>query len=647
MKKPGMRTLRMPMLVLALAAAMGGMAQSAAQFITWGDRAMALGEHYGASRYYGEALKEQPGIMDTQWKYAEACRLSHQYGEAAYFYDKVQGKDHGRRYPEALRWLAEMQMSTAKYDDAARTWAKVKQKERDKHSVTAQRADNGLEGCRLATEMKTDSIVEVEHLPMPVNSFASEFGARMGPDSSLYFTSLRGELNADGEVRDTVNYRARIFKVKESGGKWPEPEALPANVNNGRNNANSAWSPDGRWFFFSREEAPGEFAIHALDLHQAGDTGTVVLRVPGSTVTQPMAVTVDGAEMLLFASNMPGGQGGMDIWQGLLVGNKLFDMKPLGPSVNTPGNEVTPYLDATDSTLYFSSDFLPGLGGYDLFKCRYSASATGMPENMGPPFNGPANDLYPVVNSVSRSGWLTSNRDGSFAEKGSTCCNDLYRYRYPGQAKEPPPIIAEDTVKAVAAAKRITSLREKLPIRLYFHNDEPDPRSWDTTTTLDYAETFRSYQALKPAYDSAWSSIAGGSAAFDAFFAERVEAGYAQLKDFMALLAEALDEGQQITLVIRGYASPLAKSDYNKNLSLRRIESLVNYLRRTEGAKLLPYMDGTAANGGRLTLVRKPYGKSTADVSVSDRLDDLRHSVYSVGAAKERRIEIEQVLGTP
>lgn len=635
------------MLVLALVAVSSGMAQGAAQFITWGDRAMAMGEHYGASRYYGEALKEQPGIMDTQWKYAEACRLSNQYGEAARFYDKVQGKDHGRRYPEAPRWLAEMQMCSGHYDDAARTWAKVKQKERDKHSVTARRAENGIAGCRLAEEAEHDSLVVLEHLPMPANSFDSEFGARRGPDSLLYFTSLRGELNADDEVKDTVNYRARIFRVKEAGGKWPEPEVLPANVNNGRNNANSTWSLDGRWYFFSREEAPGEFAIHALDLQHMDDTGTAVLRVPGSTATQPMVAAFEGAEMLFFASNMPGGQGGMDIWHGLLLGNKLVDMKPFGAAVNTPGNEVTPYFDATDNTLYFSSDFLPGLGGYDIFKSFIADDGPGLAINLGPPFNSPANDLYPVVSSVSMSGWLTSNRDGSFAEKGSTCCNDLYRYRYPGQAKEPPPIIAEDTVKAVAAAKRITSLREKLPIRLYFHNDEPNPRSWDTTTTLDYAETFRSYQALKPTYDSAWSSIAGGSAAFDAFFADRVEAGYAQLNDFMALLAEALDEGQQITLVIRGYASPLAKSDYNKNLSLRRIESLVNYLRRAEGAELLPYLEGTAANGGRLILVRKPYGKSTADASVSDRLDDLRHSVYSVGAAKERRIEIEQVLGTP
>ena len=54
---------------------------------------------------------------------------------------------------------------------------------------------------------------------------------------------------------------------------------------------------------------------------------------------------------------------------------------------------------------------------------------------------------------------------------------------------------------------------------------------------------------------------------------------------------------------------------------------------------------GTAENSGRLTIVQSPFGNSTADASVSDRLDDLRNSVYSVGAAKERRIEIEQVVG--
>jgi tetratricopeptide (TPR) repeat protein len=632
--------------VLALVAA----AQSAEQFITWGDRAMAAGEHYGASRYYGEALKQTPGTMELQWNYAEACRLSNQYAEAADYYDKVQRKDHARKHPEALRWLAEMQMSTGHYDDAEATWAKVKQKERKKDSFIAQRADNGLAGCRLAKALLADpdTVVRIEHLPMPVNSFDSEFGARTGPDSALYFTSLRGEVNADGEVQDTASYHARIFRTRESSGTWAEPAPLPANVNNARNNANSSWSSDGRWFYFSREDAPGRFSIHALDLHNPGDTGTVVLRVPGSTVTQPMVANHQGGEVLFFVSNRPGGQGGLDIWWGHITGTVLSDAKPLGAPVNTPGNETGPFLDARDNTLYFSSDFLPGMGGYDLFKSELDNGAPGLPINMGVPFNSPANDLYPAVYGNPASGWLTSNRAGSFAEKGETCCNDLYRFSYPGsEATVPPP--APDTATTAAVQeireKRITSLREKLPIRLYFHNDEPDPRSWDTTTTLDYAETYRSYRAKKPEYDAAWQGSAEGSKAFDVFFAQQVEQGFAQLDQFIALLKEALDEGQRITLQVRGYASPLAKSDYNKNLSLRRIATLVHYLERTDHGALLPYLNGTAPNGGQLVVVPQPFGKSTADASVSDRLDDLQHSVYGVGAAMERRIEIEQVVG--
>lgn len=631
-------------------------AQSAEQFITWGDRALALNDAYGASRYYGEALKTQPGIMETQWKYAEACRLSNQYGEAALFYDKVAGKDRAGKHREAWHWLAEMQMSNGHYDEAEKTWAKVKQKERHKDSMVAQRADNGIAGCRLAKTMMADpdSAVKIEHLPMPVNSFDSEFGGRTGPDSALYFTSLRGEVNAESEVKDTADYHARIYRTREIGGNWAAPSPLANEVNNGINNANSTWSTDGRWFYFSREDEPGNFSIRAVDLHNANDTGTVVLRVPGSTVTQPMVASYESSEMLFFASNMPGGLGGMDIWWGNIVGAQLLDKKPLGPAVNTPGNETGPYLDATDNTLYFSSDFLPGMGGYDLFKSSINNGEPGASINMGVPFNTPANDLYPAVNAKTMSGWFTSNRAGSFAEKGETCCNDLYRFSYPEDEAALARRRQLDTLPALPTGadtvaltdkewKRITSLREKLPIRLYFHNDEPDPRSTATTTALDYAETYRSYAAQKPAYDSAWAATTAGTTAIDGFFTQQVDQGYAQLNDFIGLLKQALDEGQKITLQVRGYASPLAKSDYNKNLSLRRIGTLVHYFERTESGALLPYLKGTAVNGGRLTIVQSPFGNSTADASVSDRLDDLRNSVYSVGAAKERRIEIEQV----
>lgn len=640
----GRRHIRLMATALLAMAAHTMFAQSAEQFTAWGDKAMEIGESYGASRYYGEALGKTPGLMELQWKYAEACRLSNQYGEAAIFYDKVQKKDHAHKHPEALRWLAEMQMSTGDYDEAAKTWTKAKQRERDKKGFIGQRADNGLEGCKLAKAMTADPdrLVTIEHLPMPVNSFSSEFGGRTGPDSALYFASLRGEVNADGAVKDTAAYHARIFRSTETDGKWSGPVALPTNVNTANNNANSAWSSNGKWFYFSRDDGTGNFGIWGVELDKLSNTAVPIMGVYGYTVTQPMVASFENTDMLFFASNMPGGVGGMDLWWGRIVGAQVFDIKPLGPLVNTPGNEVTPYLDATDNMLYFSSDFLPGMGGYDLFKSLLGHASAGAPINLGVPFNSEANDLYPAVNETAGTGWFTSNRKGAFAEEGETCCNDLFRFSYPHAAvvEAPKPDTAE--VRA-QQEQRLTSLREKLPIRLYFHNDEPDPRSWDTTTTLDYAQTFRSYAAKRAEYDSAWKAKPGDTTAFDAFFTRQVEGNFNLLNDFIILLKSALDEGQQITLQVRGYASPLAKSDYNKNLSLRRIESLVHYLERTDGGVLLPYLNRSASNGGTLTVQKQPFGKSTADSAVSDRLDDLRNSVYGVGAAKERRIEIEEV----
>ncbi|MBK7287015.1 MAG: hypothetical protein IPI95_07855 [Flavobacteriales bacterium] len=61
----------------------------------------------------------------------------------------MERKDRGVKHPEALRWLAEMQMSTGHYDDAEQTWPKVKRKERHKDSMVAQRADNGPSGLPL------------------------------------------------------------------------------------------------------------------------------------------------------------------------------------------------------------------------------------------------------------------------------------------------------------------------------------------------------------------------------------------------------------------------------------------------------------------------------------------------------------------
>ena len=219
-----MRSVRSIVAVLVLCVAHTINAQSLEQWTAWGDAAFARNEYYGASRFYAGALDVDPGRMSVQWKQAEACRLSHQYGKAAEHYEKVQRKDMGRTHPTALHWLAEMQMCQSKYREAASTWRKVLQKEKDKQSFTAKRAENGIAGCEMALDTaRSAERTVVEHLPQPVNSYDSEFGARIGPDSLLYFASLRGELNKDGEVIDTAAYDIGLLRAAHGTTAWSTP----------------------------------------------------------------------------------------------------------------------------------------------------------------------------------------------------------------------------------------------------------------------------------------------------------------------------------------------------------------------------------------------------------------------------------------
>jgi tetratricopeptide (TPR) repeat protein len=617
-------------------------AQSLEQWTTWGDASMERGEYYGASRFYAGALNMDRGRMSLQWKQAEASRLSNQYDKAAELYQRVYGKDAGRTYPDALRWLGEMQLCDGDYNAAEETWKKVLQKEKDKNSITAQRARNAIAGCAIAREaLAAPREIMVEHLPQPVNTYDSEFGACIGPDSALYFSSLRGELNKDGEVVDTTAYRTLILRSSESGSAWGQPTTLPDAINGSGDNGNVTWTLDGKHMLFTRCEkgAPCKIFIAPID----GDAVATPLPGLGEDLvsTQATIVNWEDREMLLFVSDRPGGQGGMDIWQARLENGTALEVHPLTGSVNTPGNERSPGYDPASATLWFSSDFHPGMGGYDIFTSRFENDVFQTPVHAGVPLNSPANDLYPTYYPARNEGWLTSNRIGSFAAKGETCCNDLYRFRLPLEEvpipKEEEPIAGARTSIQVSV-RRVEELRQRLPLKLYFHNDDPEPRSWSTSTDQDYATAYRRYRDLIPEYERE-----GDAGSLRAFFRDDVDRGYLELAELVIALQEVLDAGIPVVLDVRGHASPLAANDYNINLSMRRIESLRNHLRLASSGALRQYLDSTAQNNTTLSLNILPFGEEQAQPGISDDVRDVKRSVYAVEAARERRISVESV----
>lgn len=631
-----LRAIRHIILFIALCSVVHTTAQSVEQWTMWGDAAFAKEEYYGASRFYAGALALEPGRMSLQWKQAEACRLSNQYPQAIDLYERVYQKDAGRTHPEALKWLGEMQLCDGRYDDAQSTWNKVIQKEKDKMSVTARRARHAMAGCQLAAQERSTEY-EVAHLPGPVNTNDSEFGARTGPDSLLWFTSLRGDVNDNGEVQDTSSYRVGIYSSRPAPQGWNEPMAEAAQPDAmGHSNANLMWTEQGDRMYFTVMDADGTKHIAMRAPNGPAQVLTGLEAHPDAT--QPWATVIDGQAMLLFAAS--GGEGGMDIWYADINGAVISNIHNAGQLVNTPGNEVSPSFDRTSSALWFSSDFHTGLGGYDIFRIAWKNAMGGLQNATA--LNSPANDLYPVYDAATGKGWFTSNRKGSFAAKGETCCNDIYRIQgIPKRPSKDTAVVADaDTLPPsnTDPSALLIRMRAEFPLKLYFHNDEPEPRTRLTSTRKTYGTTYDAYKALFPAYRAENND----QTAIETFFQDEAEKGRAKLDALVQALIPALESGDRITLDVRGHASPLALNDYNQNLSLRRIESLRNHLAAVDNGVLKAYMDSTAANGGVLRLRVLPFGEERSAGGVSDDLKDLKRSVYSAEAARERRIEVER-----
>ena len=627
---------------LCLLTTLGGFAQSQKDFEKWGDMASDINDHYGAARYYRKALDIDSSQSKLLWKYAEALRGYNDYKRAEHYYQQIYRKDRGKLYPDGPFWLATMLKHNGKYKESKKMWKTVSNMHRnDRNGYFYLKAQQEMAACDSAVVFAEQRVnVNFDHLPEPVNSYDAEYSPLLDEKGNLYFASLKGELDKNRQVIGK-RYEINMFYAEGQNGNWPEITELDTALNRfGYHTANPAISADGKWMVFT--QCNDSMICHLMGARMTDNGWGEVemlhgINAPDCRNTQASFATARGKEWLFFSSDRPGGYGKLDLYYTEHEGNLRFgEVFNMGPELNSIDNEVSPWYDGESETLYFSSDWHHGMGGLDVFESKGFGLQWSPPRNMRPPFNSPANDLYYRYQSQHETGFVVSNREGSLAEKGETCCNDIYRFQFP----------VTDTLPVI---ETLEQLSDYLPVTLYFHNDVPNPRSWDTTTTQNYMDTYLAYRAMLPKYQEEYSAGLKKAERETAianmadFFENKVDLGVEHLALFTKLLLRELEKGRKIDLTIKGYASPLARSDYNVNLTQRRIQSLVNYLKAYDMGVFVPYMEGTAENGGRLNFIRIPFGAYRAEKSVSDNLHDTRNSVYSRSASLERKIEILSV----
>ena len=127
------------------------------------------------------------------------------------------------------------------------------------------------------------------------------------------------------------------------------------------------------------------------------------------------------------------------------------------------------------------------------------------------------------------------------------------------------------------------------------------------------------------------------------FFKNQVDRGATDLEEFKRLVLDELETGSKVSLFIRGFASPVANTAYNVNLTKRRISSLINYFKEVDDGVFKEYIDADSDDKGKLMFSFAPFGEYAADQSTSDDVVIQNESVFSKSAGIERKIEIQSM----
>ena len=874
-------------------------------------KAYGNGDYYTSMKFYDRVIRADSSLA-TAWKgYAEAAVQINALPQAQSAYQYM--LDHNMS-PDGSVLLAqaEVQFLQGNYAEAKALYRKFLHDE--PATATPQMietAQTGLENSDWALSIADNTDLETPVLPLDTLSVNttrySEYSPLMVGDT-LWFSSYRFPFK-----KDRHNPERYLVKVLNATLQEDQLAAEPAEFNEEtRHTAHVTFNTSGDVMYYSvcdfindadircelymRQRQPGNAWGPAVKLPES-------INMPGYTSTGASVGKVPGEdkEVLYFVSDRPNGKGQRDIWYSAIEPDGYG--QPQNLPLNTAGNDVTPFYHSNTGTLYFSTDGLQTLGGFDIYKSQGFGMQWSEPTNMGSPLNTSYNDAYFSLTPNSHTAFLASNRRGDHNSSEEACCYDIFKadlvkpqmiavtfnkmtgdslsattmrlveitptgpgveikvkvtgtnFAFPLQpgkkymliadkqhfssdtlvfetpktiwkdvlvkklyltpstvnlittvydkeTKEPIPgvtarftdlavllpsgsfgtgkgggplamqvktntadnrfeyplqfdhrykvvvskpgytIDSTDVISTVGLdgnttlerklyitrglsfeaftinvqnrdtlygvryelveiggdkrrdqylsplgknyettvnydrrylikatkdgfsrdsvefstanleridfQKIVRELRLKplvleayLPIRLFFDNDYPDPRTMATTTARDYRPTYVEYYNRKDEFIQKYTAGLTGKElqiatdTLDYFFEKDVRAGWEGLMAFSEVLYDMMTRGDTIVLTLKGFASPRAATNYNLNLTARRVSSVLNHFMIFDGGIYKKFVQN-----GQITIVQEPNGESKSPRGISDVISKERESIYSVPASRERRLEI-------
>jgi peptidoglycan-associated lipoprotein len=291
-----------------------------------------------------------------------------------------------------------------------------------------------LEGCEMARKAKQPETLTVANIGKTVNSPQTE-SSPVFSDGQLYFTSLQAKdvITLDGKEGD---WYAKIYTAAPGapGADYAAPAALGAQINReGWNQGNVHVTADGQTMYFTRVEMENNVMktskiYYALKGSDGWGAANELVGVNGEYIAKhPAEGELFGEKVLFFVADIPGGEGGYDIYYSAKKTDGVFGLPVnLGKVINTPGEEACPFY--VDGKLYFSTNGRPSFGGLDVYESQWNGAVWSAPVNLGPGINSSVDDQFYTRSADGYKGYLVSNRPGPNNLKSKTCCDDIYAW---------------------------------------------------------------------------------------------------------------------------------------------------------------------------------------------------------------------------
>lgn len=556
-----------------------------------GEKFLSLGEYYDAADQFKQAYtKTPPKERENRGKLA--LKMARCYNKINATPKAVTAYRNAIRYNQASLddrlAYARLLLKNGEYKQAEKEFRILVDSMPD--NILAQ---NGLKSAQMAPNWKkAGSRYQVKKMDVFTSRRADYSPMLLGDEyEQIYFTSTRNDAQGDELSGITGTKAGDIFySEKDDKGKWSRPEAIATGLNTDYDEGACCFTPDGKEMYLTQcvtDPASPRFAQIVTSSRSDAAWGKVqkleITQDTLSTYAHP-AISPDG-EWLYFVSDMPGGMGGYDIWRVRITPSGLGGVENLGAPINTPGDEMFPTF-RPNGDLYFSSNGHTGMGGLDIYIARIDEKTQQYKiEHPGYPLNSEADDFGMTFEGPHNRGFFSSNR------KDGRGYDHIYSFNNPEIVTTMKGWVYEKDGYELPAAQVMVvgndGTYRKLPVKsdgsftLPIHPEVDYLVMASCKGFLNHKEELRIDSAKESKEYVLQFPLASISAPvlidnifYDFDKATLTPASTQALDKLVALLKE----NSHVTIELSAHCDYKGNSEYNKRLSQRRAQSVVDYL---------------------------------------------------------------------